>query len=192
MPDQRRTKRSYFNGRPFGSSPSLPDIRLDETKVIGSLYLLKPLLEKLGLREAVDVVVPMQRDIAGGLTHGQVLEQLIINRLDAPCPLVDIEYWAHERCVEAVYGIPSDKLNDDRVGRALDAISEYTSDIEDIIVLKALSHFNIDPKLVHWDTTFFYFEGNYDASNLITLGYSRDQKKDKKQVVVELNITAEG
>jgi hypothetical protein len=49
MPDQRRTKRSYFNGRPFGSSPSLPDIRLDETKVIGSLYLLKPLLEKLGL-----------------------------------------------------------------------------------------------------------------------------------------------
>jgi hypothetical protein len=69
--------------------------RLDETKVIGSLYLLKPLLEKLSIREAVDGVVLMQRDV-GGLTHGQVLEQLIINRLDAPCPLVDIEYWAHE------------------------------------------------------------------------------------------------
>jgi transposase len=192
MPDQRRTKHTYFNGRPFGKSSSLPDIRLDETKVIGSLYLFKPLLEKLGLKEAVDTVVPMQRDIAGGITHGQVLEQLIINRLDAPCPLVDIEYWAHERCVEAVYGIPSEKLNDDRVGRALDAMSEYTSDIEDIIVLKALSHFNIDPKLILWDTTSFYFEGDYDASELITLGYSRDQKKDKKQVVVELNITAEG
>jgi transposase len=192
MPDQRRTKRSYFNGRPFGSSPSLLDIRLDETKVIGSLYLLKPLLEKLGLRESVDTVIPMQRDIAGGLTHGQVLEQLIINRLDALCPLVDIEYWAHERCGEAVYSIPSNKLNDDRVGRTLDAIAEYTSGIEDTIVLKALAHFNIDPKLVLWDTTSFYFEGDYEASELITLGYSRDQKKDKKQVVVGLNITAEG
>ncbi len=191
MPEHRKTKPSYFNGRPFRNSPSLPDIRLDEAKVIGSLYLLKPLLEKLGIREAVDRVVPMQRDV-GGLTHGQVLEQLIINRLDAPCPLVDIEYWAHDRNIETVYGIPSNKLNDDRVGRALDAVSEYAYGIEDIIVLKALAHFNIDPELVLWDTTSFYFEGDYESSDLITLGYSRDQKKDKKQVVVELNITAEG
>jgi hypothetical protein len=117
----------------------LPDIRLDEIKVIGSIYLLKPLLEKLGVREAIDKVILMQRDV-GGLTHGQVIEQLIINRLDAPCPLVDIEYWAHDHCVEAVYGIPLEKLNDDRVGRALGAMSEYTQDIEDIIVLKALAY----------------------------------------------------
>ncbi len=29
-------------------------------------------------------------------------------------------------------------------------------------------------------------------SELIRLGYSRDQKKDKKQAVVELNVTAKG
>lgn len=62
-------------------------------------------LARIGIREAVDRVIPMQRDV-GGLTHGQVIEQLIINRLDAPCPLVDIVYWAHERSIEAFYDIP--------------------------------------------------------------------------------------
>ncbi len=144
MPGSRNTKSGYHDGRPFGRSSDLPDIRLDEIKVIGSLYLLKPLLEKIGVREAIDRVIPLQRDV-GGLTHGQVIEQLIINRLDAPCPLVDIEYWAHERSVEAVYGIPSEKLNDDRIGRALDAASAYCANIEDIIVLNALAHFGIEP-----------------------------------------------
>jgi transposase len=147
-------------------------------------------LARIGIREAVDRVIPMQRDV-GGLTHSQVIEQLIINRLDAPCPLADIEYWAHERSIEAVYDIPSNKLNDDRIGRALDSASEYCADIEDIIVLNALAHFGIDPQRVLWDTTSFYFEGDYDTSDLITLGYSRDQKSDKKQVVVELHITAD-
>ena len=147
MPGSRKIKSSHYDGRPFGKSSDLPDIRLDEIKVIGSLYLLKPLLERIGIREAVDRVIPMQRDV-GGLTHGQIIEQLIINRLDAPCPLVDIEYWAHERCIEAVYDIPSSKLNDDRIGRALDAASEYCADIEDIIVMNALAHFGIDPQRV--------------------------------------------
>lgn len=63
-------------------------------------------------------------------------------------------------------------------------------DIEEAVVLAALSHFKIDPDQVLWDTTSFYFEGDYDESDLIKLGYSRDQKKDKKQAVVELSVTA--
>ena len=60
MPGQRRTKRSCFNGRPFGNIPSLPGIRLDETKVIGSLYLLP---EEFGIREALDAIVPPGGDL---------------------------------------------------------------------------------------------------------------------------------
>ena len=69
----------------------------------------------------------MQRDV-GGLSHGQVMEQLIINRLEAPCPLVNIETWATERCIEEIYKIPPEKLNDDRIDRTLDAVADYISD----------------------------------------------------------------
>ena len=117
-------------------------------------------------------------------------EQLVLNHLNDPCPLLHIEEWAEARGILELYGIPPDKLNDDRVGRALDAIAPYDNDIEEAIVLCVLSRFGkIDTDQIIWDLT-SYFEGDYDESELIRLGYSRDQKKDKKQAVVELNVTA--
>ncbi len=87
--------------------------------------------------------------------------------------------------------ISPEQLNDDRLGGALDAIEPYGDDIEETIVLHALSRFSkIDTSQVLWDTTSFYFEGDHDESDLIRYGYSRDQKPDKKQAVVELNVTA--
>lgn len=126
----------------------------------------------------------------GGLSHGQVFEQLVLNRLDDPLPLLYLEDWAEMRGIRELYGIPPEKLNDDRIGRALDAVAPFIDDIEGAVVLAALSRFNVDPDQVLWDTTSFYFEGDYDESDIIKLGYSRDQKKDKKQAVVELSVTA--
>jgi len=192
VPYKRKTTYSgLFQGsrvNPFQSIPGI-DINIDSTKFIGSLYLLKPFINSLGIREIVDRIVPMERDV-GGLSHGQVIEQLVLNRLDDPLPLLYLEDWAEMRGIRELYGIPPEKLNDDRVGRALDAVAPCVNDIEEAIVLAVLSHFKIDPDQILWDTTSFYFEGDYDKSDLIRLGYSRDQKKDKKQAVVELNVTA--
>jgi len=57
-------------------------------KTIGSLYLLGPFLQTLGIREIVDRILPMELNVKGGLTHGQVIEQLVLNRLNDPCPLL--------------------------------------------------------------------------------------------------------
>ncbi len=77
------------------------------------------------------------------------------------------------------------------MGRALDAIFPYIDDIEEATVLSCLSRYaKIDTDRILWDLTSFYFEGDYDESQMIKYGYSRDQKPDKKQVVVELNVTA--
>jgi transposase len=159
-------------------------------KTIGSLYLLKPFTGALKIREIIDRIIPMQRDV-GGLTHGQVIEQLVLNRLNAPCPLSHLEHWAEHTGIFELFQIRPEELNDDRTGRALDAIYPYINDIEDAIVLHCLSRFGeIDTSRILWDLTSFYFEGDYDESELIRYGYSRDQKPDKKQVVVELNVTA--
>ena len=128
-----------------------------------------------------------------GLTHGEVIEQLVLNRLNDPCPLVHVEDWAEHQGILELCHIRPEQLNDDRLGGALDAIEPYGDDIEEAIVLHALSRFSkIDTSQVLWDTTSFYFEGDHDESDLIRYGYNRDQKKDKKQAVVELNVTAKG
>lgn len=168
------------------------DIDIATVKTIGSLYLLKPFVEALKVRDIVDRIVPMERD-NGGLTHGEVIEQLVLNRLHDPQPLVHIEDWAEQTGILELCHIRPEQLNDDRLGGALDAVEPYGDDIEEAIVLHVLSRFaKIDPSQVLWDLTSFYFEGAHDESDLITYGYSRDQKPDKKQAVVELNVTAEG
>ncbi|WP_258360132.1 DUF4277 domain-containing protein [Moorella sulfitireducens] len=96
------------------------------------------------------------------MTHVQVIEQLVLNRLNDSCPLLYIKEWAEARGILKLYGIPPDKLNDDRVGRALDAIAPYENNIEEAIVLGVLSRFGkIDTDQILWDLTSFYFEGDY-------------------------------
>ena len=57
------------------------------------------------------------------VSHGEVIEALVANRLTAPAPLVQVEAWAAAMAVDEVYGIEPHLLNDDRLGRALDAMA---------------------------------------------------------------------
>jgi transposase len=192
MTYKRRDYSGLYQGRTtnYFQNTTGVDIEIATVKTIGSLYLLKPFVDALKIREIIDRIVPMERDNSGP-THGEAIEQLVLNRLNAPCPMVHIEDWAEQAGILELCHIRPEQLNDDRLGGALDAIEPYGDDIEDAIVLHALSRFSkIDTNQVLWDTTSFYFEGEHDESDLVTYGYSRDQKPDKKQAVVELNVTA--
>jgi len=192
MTYKRRNYSGLYQGHTTNYFQNSQDVDIDiaTVKTIGSLYLLKPFVDALKIREIIDRIAPMERD-NGGLTHGEVIEQLVLNRLNDPCPLVHIEDWAEQVGILELCHIRPEQLNDDRLGDALEVIEPYSDDIEEAIVLHALSRFNkIDTSQVLWDTTSFYFEGDHDESDLVRYGYSRDQKPDKKQAVVELNVTA--
>src|SRR5687767_9500997 len=85
----------------------------------GTTAMWLGLLRKMGLREELDRLLPTESDVS----HGQVLEALVLNRLTAPEPLYEIEEWARESGYGALAGCDPARLNDDRVGRALDALA---------------------------------------------------------------------
>jgi hypothetical protein len=76
---------------------------------------------RLDLAGIVDRACPV-REVAT-LTHGQVICALVANRLTSPTPLRRVEDWAQAWAVPEVFGILPERLNDDRIGRALDAIA---------------------------------------------------------------------
>jgi transposase len=158
------------------------------TKNIGSIALIKPVLDSLGVRETVDRYCTMDRN--RGITHGQAVEAMIMNRLTSPTPLCHVEEWAMLYALEEACGIEADQVNDDRLARALDAVFPRMDDIEADIALRAMEKYRVDPSLIHFDTTSLYFEGAYDESDIVRLGYSRDQKPDKKQVNLALDVSA--
>ena len=56
------------------------------------------------------------------------------------------------------------------------------------VVLFCVKTFSIDPSLIHYDITSLYFEGSYEDSDFITYGYNRDQKPDKKQINLGIDM----
>jgi len=89
---------------------------------LGSLPVIADFSRRLDIAGIIDRACPM-RDVA--LTsHGQVTEALIANRLTSPKAMVAVADWARQWAVAEIYGIDADTLNDDRLGRALDALAD--------------------------------------------------------------------
>ena len=87
-----------------------------------SLGILVPLLDKLNIANIIDRRLPT--DPQAEFSHGTVLNVLLAARLNHPTALVNVAAWAAKHGLEYLCNIPADKLNDDRIGRSLDALFE--------------------------------------------------------------------
>jgi hypothetical protein len=95
----------------------------------------------------VDAACPV-RDTAE-LTHGQVIEVLVANRLTSPAPLVHVQQWARAWAVGEAFGTEPELLNDDRIGRALDAIAPHLDHLAGSVGLAAIEAFGLDVTRLH-------------------------------------------
>jgi transposase len=149
---------------------------------------------RLGIAGTIDRLCPA-RDVAIA-THGRVIEALVANRLTAPAPLVHVEDWARAFAVSEVFGIDAETLNDDRVGRALDAIAPHLDEIVGSVGARAITEFGIDVSRLHWDMTSISLVGDYDSpeAGFIAPSYGKpkDRRVDRKQVQTGLAVTGDG
>lgn len=174
--------------------PVLGPVVLERDRVLGSLPVIADFCERLDIRGIVDRACPV-RDVAI-VTHGQVIEALIANRLTSPQPLVHVEDWARKWAVPEVFGIEPGVLNDDRIGRALDAVAPMLDRIVGSIGLAAIEGFGIDVSRIHWDMTSMSLFGDYDRSDdefaAPSYGHPKDRRIDLKQIQTGLGVTGDG
>ena len=163
-------------------------------KTLGSLPVVAEFCRRLDVAGTIDRLCPV-RSVAK-LTHGQVIEALVANRLTSPTPLLRVEDWAREWAVEEVFGAVPETLNDDRVGRALDAIAPELDAIVGSIGAAAIASFGIDVSRLHWDMTSISLRGAYDEleAGFVAPGYGKpkDRRRDLKQVQTGLAVTGDG
>lgn len=165
-------------------------------KRLGALPVAAEFLRRLDVAGIVDEVCP--GGASARLTHGQVIEALVANRLTSPAPLVRVGDWARCWAVEEVFGIEADLLNDDRLARALDAIAPHLERIAGTVGARAVGEFGIDVARMHWDMTSMSVHGAYPAEGqdedfpLIGYGHPKDRRVDLKQVQAGLAVTADG
>jgi transposase len=173
----------------------------EQTRAFGGLALIAPLLQRLGLADIIDGHLPPDPQLE--FPHGRVLSLLLAARLCQPTALVNIATWAEATGADLLWDIPADSLNDDRLGRALDAFFTQRHSIQATIAAEALRLAELSPQRLHFDTTHLIFYGDYAASRPrpdntpwpprssagvppahITHGYAADEK------LIHVGITA--
>jgi len=152
--------------------------------------LVLPLCRELDLCGIVDRACPMRH--YRWVSQGQVLEFLLVHVLQHPDrePLYQLETWAAEHSVQHLWQCPPEAFNDDRVGRALDAMAAQAEAIYGAVVQAALAHYPIDPTWLHWDHSFVSFTDARRQTPLVRSGFG-DGQVHQRQVKFGLHVTSD-
>ena len=118
---------------------------------------------------------------------------LVIARLCEPSSELHIaEDWYRRTALDDLLGVPAERVNDDRLYRALDRLLPHKEALEAHLKERLGSLFELDYELLLYDVTSTYFEGQAEGNALAKRGYSRDHRGDCKQVCIGLVVTRGG
>jgi len=163
-------------------------------KRLGALPVVAEFGRRLRMAEIIDELCPV-RPVAW-ISHGEVIEALVANRLTAPAPMVRVQEWAAAMAVDEAYGISPELLNDDRIARALDAIAPQLDAITGGIGAAAITEFGVDVSRLHWDLTSISLYGAYPEADeeypAPRWGHPKDRRPDLKQIQTGLAVSGDG
>jgi transposase len=174
-----------------------------ESEVLDHLGLVAGMVDELGLVERVDQLLPKSVD-QQKVSNGQALKAMIINGLGfTQRALYLMPQFFQNKPVERLIGagVEAAHLNDDLLGRVLDAIADYGVDsFYSQLSLSAVMRLGLDCRRGHLDSSTFHVDGQYNSDHPpktdsdvihITKGYSRDHRPDLNQVTLQLICESE-
>ena len=161
------------------------------------LGLIAGMVDELGLAELIDTVIKQdheQRQVSVGVcVKAMILNGLgFVNRA-----LYLMPHFFKDKPIERLLGkgIEAEHLNDDTLGRALDAIYAYDAEkLYSQLAAQSVKRLGLSCQIGHIDSTSFHVDGIYNSDQdeveegviRITQGYSRDHRPDLNQVILQL------
>ncbi len=173
-------------------------LRVDHLPLVGSV------LKQLRVAEIIDDIVPDHP--LRETSTGTCVEAMALSILMGSHTLYRVgETLSHcDTWLALGKDLDTDQLHDDRLGRALDMLFKVgLGQINSALVLEAIAAFDLDPGLVHTDTTTFSVHGAYpcgpepdpenpESAPHVTRGFSKDRRPDLKQVTYGLTVCNDG
>lgn len=187
---ERRQGRLFDEVRPEWMEVDAAHLRVENRRELGGPWLGLELVRELRLFEFLKKgMLPGREEIP----WPAMALVLILSRLCNPSSELHIAESFYERsALPHLLGVPAEKVNDDRLYRALDALLPLKSALEMHLKGRLGELFALNYDLLHYDVTSTYFEGAAKANPLAKRGYSRDRRPDCKQVCIALVVTKGG
>lgn len=169
---------------------NLRGIRLERSLQFGAVWLGWTLWQALGLEEVLDGLIVEGREEGSWARMGAILT---LARLCEPSSELHVaEDWYRRTALQDLLEISPEKVNEQRLYRALDRILDHKEALERHLKEKLGTLFDLKYDLMLYDVTSTYFAGEAKINPLAQRGHSRDQRPDCKQVCIALVVTRDG
>ncbi len=165
----------------------LSGVVVEGMRQFGGPWLALQLIGRLGLKSELDRLMPSGREEVPWSIMSLVL---VICRLCDPSSELRIAEHLYERsALPDLLGVGAEKVNDDRLYRALDELLPHKAALEKHLKNRLGELFNLSYDLLLYDVTSTYFEGQCHGNEQARRGYSRDNRGDCKQVCIALVVS---
>lgn len=160
-------------------------VKTENHREAGPVHVGLQFWQRLGLDEIL---------AAAGLSARTRLLTLVmtLNRLIAPKSEHAMPDWVRRMAIGDIVGVDLEDLCDDALYRNLDRLYPARAFIEQELVKREKTLYNLDQTIFLYDLTSTYFEGQCKANGKARLGHSRDMRSDCKQVVIGLVVNRDG
>jgi transposase len=162
-------------------------VRVENSRAYGGPWLGLELARELGLDGFLRRLLPAGREEIPWSVMSLVL---VLTRLCSPSSELHVaEQSYRQTALDELLGAPVDKVNEQRLYRALDRLLPHKAALEAFLKDRLGTLFNLEYDLVLYDVTSTYFEGEAKGNPLAQRGYSRDKRGDCKQVCIGLAVS---
>jgi len=162
-------------------------IRVERRREFGGPWLGLELLHRLELDRFLEETLPEGRE---EIPWPLMATVLVLGRLcDVSSELHLAEQFYESSALADLLSVPAEKVNEDRLYRALDALLPHKPALEKHLKEKLGELFELDYDLLLYDVTSTYFEGQAEKNPQAQRGYSRDHRPDCKQVNIALVVS---
>lgn len=189
-PGRSRQKRLFDDVEPQWVEVDPARVRVENCRDFGGPWLGLQLIRQLGLAGFLEETIPSGREAIPWPVMAVIL---VLARLCHPSSELHIaEHFYRQSALSDLLGVPAEKVNDDRLYRAMDALLPHKAALEVFLKKRLGRLFDVKYDLLLYDVTSTYFEGEARANPLAQYGYSRDRRSDCKQVCIGLVVSRDG
>ena len=175
---------------PLWAKVNLNRVSVERLRHFGDVYLALLLWSKLGFAGFCKDHIPAGRE---EIPWAVMVCILVMARFCAPSSELQIaDSWYGKTALEDLLGVPFDKINNDRLYRALDALLPHKDELCRHLQARYGELFGTTFDFLFYDITSTYFEGNAKGNPQAQRGYSRDKRSDCSQVCIGLVASREG
>ena len=161
------------------------EVTTERHREAGSVHVGYQFWKRLGLDEILSE--------AGLTARARALSCVMtMNRLVCPASELAMPDWIRSTALDDLMGMDFEPLGEDSLYRNLDKLHPCRAAIESALLAGEQTLFNLDRTVFLYDLTSTYFEGRATANRKAKRGYSRDKRRDCKQVIVGLAVNRDG